>query len=104
MELAFAFIDTPEHGIDTEESYPYIGRDPHDKHRPTKCHFNQTDIGATDAGYADIQSENENALKNALATIGPISVAIDASNLQFYDCSENEGTSLLDNAPTHPTR
>jgi len=74
-----------------KKSYPYIGRDPVDKSQPTICHFKKTDIGATDTGHVDIESENENALKNALATIGPISVAIDASNLQFYDCSKNEG-------------
>ena len=91
MDMAFDFINT-EHGLDTEKSYPYIGRDPVDKSRPTKCHFKNSDIGATDVGHVDITSGDEKALENALATIGPISVAIDASNLQFYNDQDNEGT------------
>ena len=102
MDMAFDFIND-EHGLDTEKSYPYLGRDPVDKTKPTKCHFKKTDVGATDVGHVDLGGDESN-LEVALASIGPISVAIDASNLQFYDCSENEGTSLLDNAPTHPTR
>ena len=41
-------------------------------------------MGATDTGFVDIPSMDENALKNAVATVGPISVAIDASKSTFH--------------------
>lgn len=78
MDNAFKYIKA-NHGIDTESSYPYLGVD-------GKCHFNSSDIGATDAGYVDIPKGDESALKKASATVGPISVAIDAghTSFQFY--------------------
>lgn len=50
------------------------------------CKFNKTTVGATVTGFVDIQSGSEDALQKAAATIGPISVAIDASHwsFQFY--------------------
>lgn len=44
-----------------------------------KCKFNPSTVGATDTGFVDIPSGDENALTTAIATVGPISVAIDAS-------------------------
>ena len=35
-------------------------------------------------GYTDIPRESENALQSAVATVGPISVAIDASRSTFH--------------------
>ncbi len=51
-----------------------------------KCKFNAATVGATDTGFVDITAGDEGALVDALATIGPISVAIDASqgSFQFY--------------------
>jgi cathepsin L len=52
-----------------------------------KCKFNPKTVGANLTGYADLKSGDENILTQAIATIGPISVAIDASedSFQFYD-------------------
>jgi len=78
MDSAFQYIKANE-GIDTEASYPYEAQD-------GKCRFNKAYVGATDTGFMDIKKENETDLQAAIATIGPISVAIDASHssFQFY--------------------
>jgi hypothetical protein len=36
-------------------------------------------VGATDRGFKDITSGSESDLTDAISTVGPISVAIDAS-------------------------
>ncbi|EYC05933.1 hypothetical protein Y032_0079g1264 [Ancylostoma ceylanicum] len=78
MDLTFEYIKD-NHGIDTEESYPYVGRD-------MKCHFKKKDFGAVDNGCVDLPEGDEKALKIAVATQGPISIAIDAGHrtLQLY--------------------
>ena len=78
MDMAFKYIKAVG-GIDTEKSYPYDAKD-------ESCHFNQATIGATDNGYVHLQDYNETALEIAVATMGPVSVAIDASfeSFQFY--------------------
>jgi cathepsin L len=75
MDSAFSYIKANK-GIDTEASYPYKAVD-------QKCHFKAADVGATVTGFTDIPSGNEEALTNAIASVGPISVAIDASNWSF---------------------
>lgn len=65
---AFEYVKQ-NHGIDTETSYPY-------KAKELKCHFSKADIGAEDTGYVDLPEGDEEALKTAVATQGPISVAI----------------------------
>ena len=78
MDQAFTYIKENK-GIDTEASYPYKAVD-------QKCKFKAADVGATDTGFTDITSGDEDALATAIATVGPISVAIDASqdSFQFY--------------------
>ena len=63
-------------GIDTESSYPYEARD-------ATCRFKRADVGATDTGYVDVRKSDERALEQAVTTVGPISVAIDASHRSF---------------------
>ncbi|KAM9355909.1 cathepsin L.1 isoform 1-T3 [Pholidichthys leucotaenia] len=79
MNQAFEYIQA-NGGIDTEESYPYEAED-------GPCRYNPANIGATCSGYVDVDAGDEDALKEAVAIIGPVSVAIDASNFsfQFYE-------------------
>ncbi|CAK8685020.1 procathepsin L-like [Clavelina lepadiformis] len=92
MDQAFEYIYKNK-GIDTESSYPYEAVD-------DTCRYKASDRGGEDKGYVDIPSGDEEALKEAVATQGPISVAIDASHesFQFYssgvynepDCSTEQ--------------
>jgi cathepsin L len=75
MDYAFEYIKV-NNGIDTEVSYPYEAAD-------GQCRFKVANVGATDTGSVDIKSKDEAALQQAVATIGPISVAIDASHSSF---------------------
>ena len=63
-------------GIDTEESYPYEAA-------CGTCRFSAKSIGATITGYRCIPRGDESALTEAVATVGPISVSIDANSTKF---------------------
>ncbi|MCL4142289.1 UNVERIFIED_CONTAM: hypothetical protein GTU68_055284 [Idotea baltica] len=67
----------PTKGLDTEKSYPYP------RYEQLECHFSNITIGAEDKGYVDIKQGSEDDLKKAVALVGPISVAIDASSNEF---------------------
>ena len=92
MDDAFEYI-IKNNGIDTEASYPYVARD-------ERCRFKAANVGATEKSYTDVKHEDEQALTDAIATVGPISVAIDASHQSFQmyssgvyyepDCSQTE--------------
>ncbi|XP_023327352.1 digestive cysteine proteinase 1 [Eurytemora carolleeae] len=67
-------------GIPTEDSYgPYLGQDGY-------CNLNQSSVGLKIKGFVNVTSGDVDALKVAIASKGPISVAIDASHksLSFY--------------------
>ena len=65
-------------GLDTEQAYPYEAQQSY-------CRFQSAYVGARVTGYVRVPA-SEQYLKSALASVGPISVAIDASHrsLQFY--------------------
>jgi len=75
MDQAFNYIITNK-GIDTESSYPYTAQD-------GTCHFKGNAIGATITSFKDVASGSETALEQAVATVGPVSVAIDAGHQSF---------------------
>ena len=95
MDNAFKYI-RDNGGIDTERSYPYQAED------DEECRYNPAYKVATDVGFVDVETGNEEALQYAVATQvrindqlsilitidtkGPSSVAIDASHqsFQFY--------------------
>lgn len=75
MDNAFKYIKSND-GIDTEASYPYEGQN-------EQCRFKKNTVGADDTGFVDIPEGDEDALKKAIASVGPVSVAIDASHFSF---------------------
>lgn len=80
MDQAFRYIKD-NGGIDTETSYPYEAMD-------DTCRYDADNSGATDKGFVDIPQGDEEKLKKAVATVGPVSVAIDASRSSFQLYSE----------------
>ncbi|CAF0930193.1 unnamed protein product [Rotaria sordida] len=75
MDQAFEYV-IGVGGIETEDSYPYEAID-------KRCVFNTSKVVVKVCGFIDIRSKDEAALQQAVATIGPISVAIDASHSSF---------------------
>ncbi|XP_038660738.1 procathepsin L-like, partial [Scyliorhinus canicula] len=51
------------------------------------CHYDPMYNAANDTGFVDIPSGKERAMMKAVAAVGPVSVAIDASHqtFQFYE-------------------
>jgi len=77
MDQAFQYIKD-NGGLDTEESYPYEAKD-------DSCRYDALESAAEDKGFVDVTpSGDEEALQQALATTGPISIAIDASQPSFH--------------------
>ncbi|CAH0720283.1 unnamed protein product, partial [Brenthis ino] len=75
VENAFAYVNFIG-GIDTEQNYPYEANQ-------NKCRYNSTDSEVGDVGISYIPKGNEAELMMAVATIGPIAVAIDANHESF---------------------
>lgn len=76
MDNSFKYIRDNK-GIDSERGYPYYARE------LGYCYYNAQYNTATDTGFVDLPQGDENALKVAVATVGPISVAIDDTHPSF---------------------
>ncbi|XP_048656237.1 procathepsin L-like isoform X2 [Marmota marmota marmota] len=77
MDFAFQYIKD-NGGLDSEDSYPYEAKD-------GSCRYKPENSVANNTGVIYIP-KHEEALKKAVASVGPISVSIDASlrSFQFY--------------------
>lgn len=81
MQPALEYIK--KNGIYTEKDYPYRGKD-----EPCETHYTSTSIRITSYGF--VKEYDENDLQKAVATIGPISVAIEATvNFQMYQSGKH---------------
>jgi len=82
MDAAFSYI-IDVGGIESEDTYPYVSGDGSNP----DCLFKKRKVAATLSTYVDVASGDEAALQEAVATVGPVSVAIDASQDSFknYD-------------------
>lgn len=63
-------------GLEAEDSYPYEDDD-------NRCRFNLSQVAVKVTGYTNLTAKDESALQQAVATIGPITVAIDSSHDSF---------------------
>ncbi|XP_063296195.1 cathepsin S-like [Pelobates fuscus] len=76
MTRAFQYV-IDNQGIDSDSYYPYTAQD-------QPCHYDTAGKASTCIKYTEIEPATEDTLKQALATVGPISVAIDATRPSFY--------------------
>ncbi|KAJ8398427.1 hypothetical protein AAFF_G00426820 [Aldrovandia affinis] len=76
MTQAFQYVIDNE-GIDSDYSYPYTGME-------GQCEYDASESAANCSNYRFLPKGDEMALKCALATVGPISVAIDAGQHRFH--------------------
>lgn len=65
-------------GIDSESSYPYEGK-------AGPCRYSKKTRASTNIGETNLPEGDELELQKAVAEIGPISVAINAKYLSFYE-------------------
>ncbi|XP_068590442.1 cathepsin S-like [Cebidichthys violaceus] len=75
MSNAFKYVITNQ-GIDSDAGYPYVGL-------RGQCKYNSQHWAANCSDYVFLPEGDEFTLREALASIGPISVAIDASKPKF---------------------
>ncbi|CAH2085098.1 unnamed protein product [Euphydryas editha] len=97
MNNAFMYI-RENGGIDTETTYPYEAV-------VNKCRYDPNNAATSDVGFVNILKGDEEELKQVVATVGPVSVAVDASQESFqlyssgvyYDskCSSNNQTHAM---------
>ncbi|XP_033740053.1 cathepsin L1-like [Pecten maximus] len=74
MNNAFRYIQV--NGIESEADYPYTAKD-------GACFYDSSKVVTRCTGFVKVPTGNELQLLEAVASIGPISVAIDASRSSF---------------------
>ncbi|XP_068179515.1 cathepsin S-like [Antennarius striatus] len=76
MSAAFQYV-IDNQGIDSEASYPYRGVD-------QQCEYDPSHSAANCSKYYTLPSGSEAVLQQAVALVGPVSVAIDAGQPLFH--------------------
>lgn len=64
-------------GISSQKNYPYVARE-------QKCTYKPEYSNTSISGFVELPEGNEQKLVEAIATIGPIAVALDATQLPMY--------------------
>ncbi|KAG5285285.1 hypothetical protein AALO_G00001610 [Alosa alosa] len=77
MDSAFQYV-TDTGGVDTEGYYPYEGED-------GNCRFDPAGVAVTCRGYTDVTPQGDESALQSYVAQGPVSVAVDASDFQYYD-------------------
>ncbi|CAH1173504.1 unnamed protein product [Phaedon cochleariae] len=91
--MSFAFNYVKDHGIESEKDYPY-------KARKSQCRAVGSKSVLKIKGYKRV-AKTENDLINAVATIGPISVSLDATYFHLYGGGIFDHKSCSTTAPNH---
>ncbi len=77
MENAFEYL-TNNGGIMLQKDYPYTARN-------GKCKFSKAKVAVTLNGFNKLDSTDEDEIATFLASNGPLSIAVNADPLQYYD-------------------
>ncbi|CAH1124318.1 unnamed protein product [Ceutorhynchus assimilis] len=75
LDQSFPYVE--EKGLQSEESYPYEAED-------GTCRYNASAVVTKTTSHVSIEAEDESALLEVVATIGPVSVAINADYITYY--------------------
>lgn len=109
MDQAFRYIEDSG-GLDTEASYPYqgtVGPSGHPKNKFTAvsscptlmvlfnfqdqpCRYRSEFSAVNVTGIVDVPKDDEASLKEAVASVGPVCVAIDAGHISFQFYSSGQ--------------
>ena len=90
MDNAFKYV--VDNGLCSEEAYPYTsGSEPHVKN---SCISSKCSSIINVVGCSDVTSNNQLALKQAVALYGPVSVAIEADTSIFQSYSSGVVTDM----------
>lgn len=81
MAIAYAFLKE-QGGINPSFSYRYRGRGEY------QCNYDPKASTGKVLDFVEVESGNETLLMHALANVGPIAVAIDASLQSFQNYKE----------------
>ncbi|XP_053153606.1 procathepsin L-like [Hemicordylus capensis] len=76
MDSAFQYV-IDNKGINSECTYPYEGKE-------RRCRFKAWDRAATCTSFVNIIKGGERTLEQVVATVGPVSIAVNADLFQFY--------------------
>lgn len=80
MDSTYGYIKV-NGGIDSEESYPYVGT-------KSDCAFDPSGVAATVSSFVNINSATESTLMTKVALVGPVCAFVDNSQSTFTFYSE----------------